>query len=76
MSPKLPRITTRQLLRALSRDGWEQVRQRGSHVQLKHATKPGLVTVPQHVGAIVKPHILESVLEQAGLSAADLTRLL
>jgi predicted RNA binding protein YcfA (HicA-like mRNA interferase family) len=26
-------------------DGWFQVRQRGSHRQFKHVTKPGLVTV-------------------------------
>ena len=28
MSPKLPRITAFELLRALKRDGWQQVRQR------------------------------------------------
>jgi len=39
---------SREILRALQRDGWVKVRQKGSHVQLEHPTKkPGLVTV-QH----------------------------
>ncbi|WP_315769105.1 MULTISPECIES: type II toxin-antitoxin system HicA family toxin [unclassified Bradyrhizobium] len=27
-------------------DGWEQVAQKGNHVQFRHPTKPGRVTVP------------------------------
>lgn len=27
-------------------DGWDEVRRKGSHVQLKHPRKPGLCTVP------------------------------
>ncbi len=32
MSPKLPRITAAELLRALRRDGWYEHHQVGSHV--------------------------------------------
>jgi len=35
-----------ELIKALVRDGWFQVNQVGSHVQFKHPTKPGRVTVP------------------------------
>lgn len=35
MSPRSPRINAVELLRALKRDGWEQVRQSGSHVTLQ-----------------------------------------
>jgi predicted RNA binding protein YcfA (HicA-like mRNA interferase family) len=76
VSPRQPRITAAQLLRALRRDGWEIDRQRGGHAQLAHPTKPGLVTVPQHVGEILKPKTLATILEQAGLSVDDLRRLL
>jgi predicted RNA binding protein YcfA (HicA-like mRNA interferase family) len=37
------------ILKALSADGWNQVAQKGSHVQLRHPTKPGRVTVPHPV---------------------------
>ncbi|MGI8623921.1 MAG: type II toxin-antitoxin system HicA family toxin [Solirubrobacteraceae bacterium] len=36
MSRRLPVAPGDQLVRALERDGWHQVRQRGSHVRLKH----------------------------------------
>lgn len=74
--PRLPRITAAELLPALRRDGWFQVRQRGSHVQFKHAAKPGIVTIPRHSGAIIRPKLLESILEQAGPTADELLRLL
>jgi len=76
MSPRLPRITAFQLLRALKRDGWEQERQSGSHVILKHPTKKGHVTVPKHARVIIKPKTLESILEQAELTIDDLRELL
>lgn len=37
------------ILKALTADGWNQVAQKGSHVQLRHPTKPGRVTVPHPV---------------------------
>ncbi len=76
MSPRLPRITAIELLRALRRDGWEQVRQSGSHIALRHPIKKGRVTVPRHATVILKPKTLESILEQAELTADDLRKLL
>lgn len=75
MSPKLPRATAAELLRALQRDGWEVVRQRGSHVLLEHPTKPGLVVVPHHRGE-VRTGTLKSIMDDAGLTPDDLRRLL
>ena len=74
--PRLPRITAADLLRALRRDGWEVVRQRGSHVHLQHPTKPGAVTLPWHASATVKPKTLLSVLEQAELTVDEFRGLL
>jgi predicted RNA binding protein YcfA (HicA-like mRNA interferase family) len=48
-------------------DGWEQVRQRGSHRQFKHPTKPGLVTIAGKPGQEMAAGTLNSVLKQAGL---------
>ena len=76
MGQKLPRITAFQLLRALKRDGWQQVRQSGSHVTLKHPAKSGSVTVPKHASIVIKPKTLEAILEQAGLTSDELRELL
>ncbi len=76
MSPRLPRITALELLRALRRDGWQQVRQRGSHMILKHPTKTGRVVVPMHTNKILRLQTLESILDQAELTPNDLRRLL
>jgi predicted RNA binding protein YcfA (HicA-like mRNA interferase family) len=76
MSPKLPRITSAQLKRALRRDGWEVVRQSGSHAILKHPKKPGRVTLPIHATVIIKIKTLETILEQAELTVEELQELL
>ena len=60
----------------LKRDGWYEVRQKGSHVQLLHPTKAGRVTVASHTSGIIKAKTLLSALEQAGLTVDDLRRLL
>ena len=51
----------------LRADGWYLVATRGSHRQLKHAAKPGRVTVPGKPGDDLAPGTLNSILEQAGL---------
>jgi predicted RNA binding protein YcfA (HicA-like mRNA interferase family) len=76
MSPKLPRITAAELRRALRRDGWEIVRQSGSHAILKHPKKSGRVTIPVHATTTIKVKTLETILEQAGLTADELRDLL
>jgi predicted RNA binding protein YcfA (HicA-like mRNA interferase family) len=57
----------RDVLKMLEGDGWSVVRQRGSHRQFKHASKPGLVTVAGNPGDDVAPGTLNSILKQAGL---------
>ncbi|MHB8598824.1 MAG: type II toxin-antitoxin system HicA family toxin [Ktedonobacteraceae bacterium] len=64
------------LLRALKRDGWQPIRQSGSHVTLYHPTKPGHVTVPKHARVIIKLKTLASILEQSGLTVTELFELL
>lgn len=48
--PKLRRVSGRQAIRALEKLGFEQVRQRGSHVILKKQTSDGAAgcVVPLH----------------------------
>jgi len=60
-------VKVRDIVKQLEDDGWSVVRQRGSHQQFKHATKPGLVTVAGKPGDDVAPGTLNSILKQAGL---------
>ena len=39
-------MDSRELIKRLKADGWYKVAQEGDHVQFKHPTKPGRVTVP------------------------------
>jgi len=76
MSPGLPDVTAERMLRALQRAGWRVARQKGSHVQLKHPDRPGLVTVPRHAGMTLSPFLVRSIVAQAGLSEDELRGLL
>ncbi|WP_373116510.1 type II toxin-antitoxin system HicA family toxin [Holdemania massiliensis] len=59
-------MTAKEVIKKLKADGWTEVRSRGSHIQLKHPNKKGLVTVPMHSGDIPRG-TLNSILKQAGL---------
>lgn len=59
-------MTAREILKILHKDGWYEINQEGSHLQLKHPTKSGKVTVPRHSGDIA-PGTLKRIYEQAGL---------
>lgn len=77
MSPKLPRITGNEVIRALRRNGWYIDHHRGSHVYLKHPERPGMrITIPTHSGETIKPKTLQAILKQAELSVADFIELL
>jgi predicted RNA binding protein YcfA (HicA-like mRNA interferase family) len=60
-------MKVRDILRLITEDGWYQARQRGSHRQFKHPTKPGLVTVAGKPGDDLAPGTQNSILKQAGL---------
>jgi predicted RNA binding protein YcfA (HicA-like mRNA interferase family) len=59
-------MNSKEIIKALERDGWFQVRQKGSHVQFKHATKKGLVTVP-HPRKDLPLGTVKSIEKQAGI---------
>jgi predicted RNA binding protein YcfA (HicA-like mRNA interferase family) len=60
-------MKVRDLIRLLEKDGWRQVRQRGSHRQFKHRWKPGTVTVSGRLGMDIPRGTLRSALKQADL---------
>lgn len=54
-------------MKLLEEDGWYNFRQKGSHIQLKHPTKPGKVTVPFKGSGDIPKGTIGSILRQAGL---------
>jgi predicted RNA binding protein YcfA (HicA-like mRNA interferase family) len=74
--PPLPRITGRELARALGKLRWAVVAQKGSHAQLKHPSRGGRVTVPLHAGETIGPGLLRSILSQAGVTVEELRAVL
>jgi predicted RNA binding protein YcfA (HicA-like mRNA interferase family) len=59
-------MNSRDVISALRADGWQEVAQKGSHVQFKHSTKPGRVTVV-HPERDIPKGTLRSIERQAGL---------
>jgi predicted RNA binding protein YcfA (HicA-like mRNA interferase family) len=59
-------MNSRDIIAKLIGDGWSKVGQKGDHVQFKHSTKPGRVTVP-HPARDIPIGTLKSIEKQAGL---------
>ncbi|MBL4961665.1 type II toxin-antitoxin system HicA family toxin [Bacillus velezensis] len=59
-------MSSQELIKLIEKDGWYEVRAKGSHHQFKHPTKPGTVTIP-HPKKDFPKKTLKSILEQAGL---------
>ncbi len=76
MSDKLPRIDCQRLIRALKRAGFEEERQRGSHLHLRRMSDNKRVTVPVHTGRIVPVGTLRAILRDADISIDQFRTLL
>lgn len=59
-------MNSRELIKMLKDDGWEEVRCSGSHHQFQHPTKKGTVTVPAPQKDY-PPKTLKCILKAAGL---------
>jgi predicted RNA binding protein YcfA (HicA-like mRNA interferase family) len=73
---KVPLLSYDQVIRALQRDGWVVVRQKGSHVRIqKHTPRETLkLTIPAH--RPIKRSTLSHILKQAKLSVEEFDELL
>ena len=73
---KVPSLPYTQIVRALQRDGWTVVRQRGSHVRLQKRMGDEVLklTVPAH--RPVKRSTLAHILKQARMSVERFLELL
>jgi predicted RNA binding protein YcfA (HicA-like mRNA interferase family) len=76
MSPKLPRVEGRQVVQALRRAGFEEQRQRGSHLHLRRQSDGKRVTVPVHQGQTIPIGTLRAILRDADLGVEEFRELL
>ena len=74
---RLPRVTGRQVVRALERAGFEIVRIIGSHHFLVDEIDPTRrATIPVHAGQMVPLPVMRNILRTARLSIEDFRKLL
>jgi predicted RNA binding protein YcfA (HicA-like mRNA interferase family) len=59
-------MDSKAVIKALKKDGWVEVDQKGSHKQFRHPTKAGRVTVPHPVKDL-KIGTLKSIEKQSGI---------
>lgn len=71
----LPRISGRETVKALRKIGYEQDRQRGSHIVLRQAVAPyRRIVVPDHTE--VAKGTLRAIIREAGLTVDEFRALL
>jgi predicted RNA binding protein YcfA (HicA-like mRNA interferase family) len=73
--PSLPMLRADEIIRALERAGFQTVRQRGSHVRLKHEDGR-VVTVPVHGTQDIGRGLLRKILRDAELTPDEFLELL
>ena len=76
MSPKLPIVTAREVVRTALKAGFVFDRQKGSHAVYYRERDRARIVVPMHVGKTIKRKTMAAILEDMGLSADEFRRLL
>ena len=75
MTPRLPTVTPRQVIRALERGGFEIDHQSGSHVVLRRTSDGRRVVVPWHSRDLGRGLTLR-IIKSAGLTRDEFINLL
>ena len=68
-----PVLKPQEVVKILTALGFEEVRQRGSHKQFRHADGRG-TTVPFHKGRDIAPPLLRQIARDIGLTVEDFVR--
>jgi predicted RNA binding protein YcfA (HicA-like mRNA interferase family) len=69
--PKMPRISSREAIRALERLGFQQIRQTGSHIVMKRLTEKGAIGCIVPVHRELKIGTLNGILKQAQVTVEE-----
>jgi predicted RNA binding protein YcfA (HicA-like mRNA interferase family) len=60
-------MKVREVIRLLEKQGWKEMRSKGSHRSFRHPDQPCVVTVPGNEGKELAPGTLNAILKKAGL---------
>ena len=74
--PKLPVLSGKEVIKVLSKIGFEHVRTKGSHAILNKQTEKGKVTIPVPLHKELAKGTLKSIMNQAELGLEELLELL
>jgi predicted RNA binding protein YcfA (HicA-like mRNA interferase family) len=72
---KIPMLKPRQVIAAIERIGFVEVRQRGSHKQFRHPDGR-VTTVPDHRGRDISPNLLRKIVEDIRIEPEEFLKLL
>jgi predicted RNA binding protein YcfA (HicA-like mRNA interferase family) len=73
----LPSLNSKQVIKALKKLGFEEVRQKSSHLVLYNQKTNKRTVVPIHAGKEIKKPLLKSIIEtDAGISIEEFLKLL
>jgi len=75
MTERRPRLTAREIVKAIERKGFKLVRQSGSH-QIYRNEAGKRATVPVHGSKVLKPKVVKSILRDAEITWEELEELL
>ena len=66
-------MKVKEAIKIIEKDGWYLVRQKGSHMQFKHAVKKGLVTIACHrLSDDIARGTLGSIFRQAQIDKSEI----
>jgi len=71
--PKLPVLSSQEIIKIFEKAGYFVVRQKGSHIRMHHQSKDA-ITIPNH--KIIGRGLLKKILRDSKMSVNDLVKLL
>jgi predicted RNA binding protein YcfA (HicA-like mRNA interferase family) len=76
VSPRLPVVDAKDLVRVARKLGFELDHQKGSHAVFRRAADRARVVIPMHVGSSIRPKTLAGILDDLGITIEQLRELL
>ena len=73
MSSSLPVMTADELINLLRLHGFVKIGQKGSHVKMRSSENVTII-IPSHSGRNIKPGLLLSILNRAGIDVNSIRR--
>jgi len=76
LSPKLPAVKAKDIIRIAIKSGFEFDRKSGSHAVYYRRSDKHRIVVPVHAGKDIKPKTLNGIIKDMGLNREEFQKLL